>query len=161
MTEQVIIYTDGCALRNPGRGGYAAMALYYTNGQLKRTKRVSGSYPFTTNNRMELTAAIQGLRMLKWKYDLVQVYSDSQYLVNAFKNGWITRWREQGWLRDGKPIPNADLWQELYELAHIHHVQFEWIRGHHGNQYNNEVDTIARRAAMGEQLPPEWAMVQS
>lgn len=135
------IYTDGACSGNPGPGGWAAILK---SGQ--HEKEISGFEPDTTNQRMELTAAIKGLEALK-KPCRVRLYSDSAYLINAFKQGWLENWRRNGWLTaQKKPVSNADLWQRLAALAEIHQVEWIKVQGHSDNEYNNRCDALARAA---------------
>lgn len=135
------IYTDGACSGNPGPGGWAAVLLYGPH-----EKEIFGSEPNTTNQRMELTAAIKGLKSLR-KPCRVKLYSDSAYLINAFNQGWIDNWQRNGWLNSKKePVSNADLWTQLVELAEIHQIQWIKVKGHSDNKYNNRCDTLARGA---------------
>ena len=137
--KTVIIYTDGACTGNPGAGGYCAI-LSYKGAE----KVVSGCEAQTTNNRMELLAVIQGLKALKEKCE-VQLYSDSQYVVDAFNNGWIENWQNNGWRTSGKSeVKNVDLWVELLALTKKHQVSFIKVKGHSDNEYNNRCDKIAR-----------------
>ncbi|MCD8371982.1 MAG: ribonuclease HI, partial [Clostridia bacterium] len=136
--KQVILYTDGACSGNPGVGGWGAVLMY--NGH---EKQISGAEDNTTNNRMELTAVIEGLKCLKEPCS-VQVYSDSAYTVNAFAMRWIYSWRSAGWIKpDKKPVLNADLWQELLLLTEVHNVAFNKVKGHADNEYNNLCDKLA------------------
>ncbi|MBE7087246.1 MAG: ribonuclease HI [Clostridiales bacterium] len=136
--KQVLIYTDGACSGNPGNGGYCAILIY--NGI---EKVVSGSELDTTNNRMELLAVIKGLEALKEPCS-VRLFSDSQYVVDAFNKGWIGEWQSRGWKTAGKsPVKNVDLWQRLLELLSIHLVEFVKVKGHADNPYNNRCDKIA------------------
>lgn len=136
--KSVDIYTDGACSGNPGDGGYCAILSY--NG---REKVVSGYEENTTNNRMELLAAIKGLESLIEPCE-VKLYSDSRYLVDAFNLGWITTWQNNGWKNSGgKSVKNADLWKRLIELLTIHEVNFVKVKGHSDNEYNNRCDKIA------------------
>lgn len=135
----VTIYTDGGADPNPGIGGWAA--ILSAEG---REKILTGNDPWTTNNRMELQAAVAALGALKQPAD-VNLYTDSEYLSRGITQ-WIQRWQSAGWQRKGKPIPNADLWQELWKLEEQHEVEWHWVRGHSGNKMNERVDRLARRA---------------
>jgi ribonuclease HI len=122
--KHVTLYTDGGCIDNPGPGGYGVVLLYDSH-----RKELSGGYRRTTNNRMEILAAISGLEALK-EPCRVTLYSDSQYLVNAIKKGWARRWQANRWMRSNKEKAiNPDLWERLLELCSIHKVQFEWIRG--------------------------------
>jgi len=148
--DKVIIYTDGACSRNPGPGGWAAILIA---GQ--REKELSGSARGTTNNRMELTAAIEALRALKKQPCDVTLYSDSAYLINAFQQGWLSAWKRNGWKRGPKkdePVLNIDLWEALDRLQSQHKITWQKVQGHAGNQYNERVDRLAV-AAIGEALP--------
>ena len=139
--KKVTLYTDGACSGNPGLGGYGGILIY---GDLKR--EYSGSELETTNNRMEVTAVIVGLKRLKYPCK-VDVYSDSAYTVNAFNEGWIYGWVKNGWKKaDGKAVLNADLWQELYTLTKTHEVTFHKVAGHADNELNNRCDALATGA---------------
>ncbi len=135
--KEVKIYTDGACRGNPGRGGWGAILVYG-----KYEKELSGGERETTNNRMELLAAISGLEALKEPCS-VTLYSDSKYLVDAFLLGWVESWRSHGWKRGKDELKNSDLWQRLYELTRTHTVTFEWVKGHDGHSYNERCDTLA------------------
>ena len=136
--KTVNIYTDGACKGNPGAGGWAA--ILECDG---REKELFGGEKNTTNNRMELTAAIEGLRALN-KPCLVVLYSDSQYLVNAMNKGWLANWKSKGWKKaDKSPVLNEDLWKILDELLSVHSVEFIWVRGHDGHAYNERCDALA------------------
>ena len=138
MKKIVDIYTDGACSGNPGDGGYCAILMY--NGA---KKIVSGYEPETTNNRMEIKAVIEGLKCLKFACK-VNVYSDSQYVVDAFNCGWFESWRANGWkTADKKPVKNLDLWLDLYNEYQKHEVVFIKVKGHSDNEFNNECDKIA------------------
>ena len=139
--KKVDLYTDGACSGNPGAGGYGAILIYRGI-----EKEISGGEPSTTNNRMEIFAVIAGLRCLKESCD-VTIYSDSAYTVNAFNKGWIQGWKTNGWKKaDGKPVLNADLWQELLSLMEPHEIRFVKVKGHADNEYNNRCDALARAA---------------
>lgn len=139
--KKVTIYTDGACSGNPGVGGWGAVLIYRGH-----EKRISAAVGETTNNRMELTAVIEGLRSLTEECE-VDIYSDSAYTVNAFTNGWIYEWAQSNWTKaDNKPLLNADLWRELYTLSTIHKLNFIKVRGHADNQYNNICDKLATDA---------------
>ncbi len=139
--KKVTLYTDGACSGNPGIGGWGAVLMY-----LGHEKRISSAVEETTNNRMEVTAVIEGLKCLKEQCE-VDVYSDSAYTVNAFKKGWIFEWEKYGWRKaDGKPLLNADLWQELYSLSRFHRLNFIKVKGHADNEYNNICDKLATSA---------------
>ena len=138
-TREVEIYTDGACSGNPGPGGWAAILI---SGE--HEKVLSGHDPQTTNNRMELTAVIEGLKALKYPCK-VTIYSDSAYLVNAIQQGWLDKWQRQGWTR-GKPrqpVLNVDLWKELLNYMSIHDVTFKKVQGHAGHPLNERADRIA------------------
>ncbi len=136
--KNVQIYTDGACSGNPGNGGYCAILVYGD-----KEKVVSGAVSDTTNNRMELTAAIVGLKTLKEPCD-VELFSDSSYLVDAFNLGWIDGWRSNGWKTSGKkPVKNVDLWEELLSLGERHSIKYVKVKGHADNEYNNRCDKIA------------------
>lgn len=136
--KKVSIYTDGACSGNPGNGGYCAI-LIYNNVE----KTISGSEKDTTNNRMELLAVIKGLSALKEPCD-VDLYSDSQYVTDAFNMSWITSWQMNGWKTSNKkPVKNVDLWETLLELTTKHKVTFIKVKGHSDNEYNNRCDKIA------------------
>lgn len=142
MEHQVVIYCDGACLGNPGPGGYAAL-LMDKNG---KEKVVAGNEASSTNNRMELKAAIEGLKALK-KSCRVKIYSDSQYVVKGM-NEWIKGWQKSGFKNAKKQeVANADLWVELLSVAKTHQVTWQWVRGHSGNELNERVDEIAREQA--------------
>ncbi len=143
----VDIHTDGACLGNPGPGGYAALLCYRG-----RCKELSGGYRLTTNNRMEIMAAIVGLEAVKPGYD-VTVHSDSRYLVDAMNKGWVERWASQGWMRNRRdPAENADLWTRLLDLCRGREVRFVWVPGHAGRPENERCDALAVAAANGSDL---------
>jgi ribonuclease HI len=149
--KEVIIYTDGACSGNPGPGGWAAILLYGGH-----RKELSGAVAVTTNQRMELTAALEALKALK-EPCRVKLYSDSAYLVNAFQEGWIKRWQENGWRTAKKePVENQDLWQELLRVASQHQVEWVKVTGHSDNEENNRCDVLAR-AAISKLLKEEKA----
>lgn len=139
--EKVVIYTDGACSGNPGPGGWGTILMY------KDTKKeISGGKKDTTNNIMELTAALEGLKMLKYPCE-VDLYSDSAYLVNGFSQGWIYNWQKNNWqTADKKPVKNKEIWQEIYNLTKIHKVKFIKVKGHADNEFNNRCDELARNA---------------
>lgn len=139
--KHVDIYTDGACRGNPGRGGWAAILVY---GNHK--KELTGGEKVTTNNRMELCAAIFGLRGLNQPCE-VTLYSDSRYLVDAINLGWLANWKACGWKRGKEELKNTELWQELDRLLGIHRVEFVWVQGHAGHAYNERCDLLATTAA--------------
>lgn len=141
MMKKVILYTDGACSGNPGVGGWGAV-LMYKNAE----KRISGADGSTTNNRMEVTAVIEGLKCLKEPCE-VEIYSDSAYTVNAFVNGWVDEWIKNGFKKaDKKPVLNEDLWRTLLDLTGKHKVKFIKVKGHADNEYNNICDKLATDA---------------
>ena len=150
---QVTIYTDGCAKGNPnGPGGYGAVLLYVDSKGQTHRRELSCGYKKTTNNRMEMMAAIAGLEALI-KPCQVDLYSDSQYLVRAFNDHWVDRWKKNNW-RTGKkePVKNQDLWDRLLKAMEPHEVSFHWVKGHAGNTENERCDQLAVTAAEGKDL---------
>lgn len=150
--REVVIHTDGGSSGNPGPGGWGAVLEYG-----EHRKELSGGYRLTTNNRMELTAAIRALEALKRPCE-VTLYSDSRYVVDGVEKGWARRWRSNGWKRNkkGDRAINPDLWGRLLELAETHDVDFEWVRGHAGHDENERADELVREEwAKGEDLPPD------
>jgi len=146
-TKQVTIYTDGACLGNPGPGGYGVVLLYGDH-----RKEISGGFRLTTNNRMEILAAIIGLEALKAKCR-VTLYSDSQYLVNAMQMDWAARWRANNWMRNKREKAlNPDLWERLLSCTESLDVEFRWLRGHAGDSENERCDQLAMAAARGETL---------
>jgi ribonuclease HI len=138
--QRVTIYTDGACLGNPGPGGWAAL-LQGTNGE----RELTGFDPATTNNRMELLAALEGLRALGERSE-VDLHTDSQYLRNGM-NDWLARWKRNGWRTASKqPVKNVDLWQALDEAAAQHVVRWHWVRGHDGHPENERCDALANEA---------------
>lgn len=148
--KEVTIYTDGGCSPNPGPGGYGVILLY---GSQRR--ELSGGFCRTTNNRMELLAAIRGLEALKEPCD-VRLFSDSQYVVNGIMKGWAQRWRSNGWRRNRTELAeNHDLWEQLLLLCENHAVQLEWIRGHSGHPENERCDELAGEARRQPGLPSD------
>ena len=148
--KKVIIYTDGACLGNPGPGGYGAVLLYNDH-----RKELSGGFRLTTNNRMEIMAAITALTTLKRSCEAT-LYTDSQYVVNAMTKGWVERWRANGWRRNkNDKALNHDLWEQMLSLCRRHKVEFVWVRGHADNRENERCDLLAREAAQGQNLPPD------
>lgn len=136
--KEVKIYTDGACSGNPGPGGYAAILIY--NGV---EKEISGGDRDTTNNKMELTAVIKGLEMLKEKC-IVTIYSDSAYIVNSIQNGWIYSWKKNNWIKSDKTkVKNIELWEKLLKQMDFHEVSFIKVKGHSDNEYNNRCDRLA------------------
>lgn len=136
--KNIIIYTDGACSGNPGEGGWGAILKY---GEHQR--EISGFEPDTTNNRMELTAAIEALKNLKEACQ-VSLYSDSAYLINAFEKNWLKNWNKNGWKNSGKEaVKNIDLWKELDMLSNFHNISWIKVKGHSDNEANNRCDVLA------------------
>jgi ribonuclease HI len=141
-SERVELYTDGACLPNPGRGGWAAIIV---SGLEERV--LFGSEPTATNNRMELRAVIEGLRALR-EPCVITIYADSTYVINPFVKGWIKAWETRGWKKkDGQPVLNPELWQELVVEVARHEVVWEWVKGHEGHTYNERCDSLAVAAS--------------
>lgn len=136
--NNVVIYTDGACSGNPGAGGWGAVLMHGAH-----KKEISGFEPNTTNNRMELTAVIVALSSLKQPCN-VELYSDSAYVVNAIKQGWLENWKNNGWIgSDKKQVKNIELWQSLDALMQKHNVNFNKVKGHADNEFNNRCDALA------------------
>ena len=136
--KTVTVYTDGACSGNPGPGGWGAILMY---GEHK--KELSGGEANTTNNRMELTAVIAALEALR-EPCVVELYSDSMYVIDALQKGWAESWQKKGWIKsDKKPALNPDLWETLLKLCKNHHMQYHWVKGHSTNPYNNRCDEMA------------------
>ncbi len=136
---KVIIYTDGACDPNPGPGGWAALLRYGSN-----EKVLTGSDAQTTNNRMELTAAVQALEALK-SPSQIDFYTDSQYLEKGITQ-WLKGWRARNWRRKGGALANVDLWKALDSAIQMHQINWHWVRGHAGNKHNERVDRLARKS---------------
>jgi ribonuclease HI len=146
--QHVKIFTDGACIGNPGPGGYGVVIIYSGH-----RKELSGGYHLTTNNRMELIAAIKGLKSLK-RACKVKLFSDSKYLVEAMNKGWLDLWRKKNWRKsNGGGVLNIDLWKQLFALCQKHEVAFVWIKGHAGNKENERCDKLAMDAAKRNNLP--------
>ena len=136
--KKITMYTDGACSGNPGPGGWGAILNY--KGHIKE---ISGYSPETTNNRMELTAVIEGLKALKEPCE-IDVYSDSQYFCNGILKGWAENWRKNNWRKsDKKPALNADLWEKLLDLMAQHKIEVIWVKGHAGHPENERCDFLA------------------
>jgi ribonuclease HI len=141
MSTHITMYTDGSSRGNPGPGGYGVLLMF--NGKVKE---LSKGFRSTTNNRMELLAVIDGLKALKHNEFPVHIYSDSQYVVKAVKEGWLKNWIKTNF-KGGKK--NRDLWESFYQLSLEHQLHFFWVKGHAENPYNNRCDELATCAAQG------------
>ena len=136
--KTVTIYTDGACSGNPGPGGWGAILEY--NGT---EKEISGGAAETTNNRMELTAVIEALVLLK-EPCTVELYSDSKYVIDALEKGWVYGWKKKGWVKaDKKPAQNVDLWERLLPLTARHQLRYHWVKGHAENEKNERCDRLA------------------
>ena len=142
--NEISIYTDGSSRGNPGRGGYGVVLLWN-----KIKKELSKGYKFTTNNRMELMAVIAALEALKKNKLSLVIYSDSNYVVKAVMEGWLTKWIRTNFKGN---IKNRDLWERYDELSKNHNIRFKWVKGHAENMYNNRCDILATEAADGNNL---------
>ena len=149
----VKIYTDGAARGNPdGPGGYGTILHYVDSKGTLHEREFSQGYVRTTNNRMELMAAIVGLEALTKPCD-VEVYSDSKYLTDAFNQHWIEGWIRKGWKRGkNEPVKNIELWKRLLKAMEPHHVTYHWVKGHDGHEFNERCDVLATTAADGDDL---------
>lgn len=159
---KVLIFTDGAARGNPdGPGGYGVVLQYVDNKGQVFEKMMSAGYVRTTNNRMELMAAIVGLEALNRPCE-VELYSDSRYLIDAFNQGWIDNWVKNNWRR-GKsgPVKNIDLWERLLDVKSRHKVTFIWVKGHAGHPQNERCDKLATSAADGDNLLVDEGLEQS
>ena len=145
--KKVVAYTDGACSGNPGPGGYGVVLLYD-----KHEQELSEGFRLTTSQRMEIWAAIAALKALKTKC-AVTIYSDSTYLVDSVSQGWVYRWRENGWrLSNRNEVANVDLWKQLLKLLEQHEVKFVHVRGHAGSPYNERADQLAKEALDRENL---------
>jgi ribonuclease HI len=154
VLKHVVLFSDGACLGNPGPGGFGVILAYGAH-----RRELSGGFRRTTNNRMELTAAIKGLQALKERC-AVRLVSDSEYLVNAIAKRWVFGWRSRGWRRAGKVVPNADLWDQAVTLVEYHDVSVQWVEGHAGHPENERCDLLARAAASRSDLPPDLGYEQ-
>lgn len=148
--QEVVLYTDGACQGNPGPGGYGVVLICGEDRE-----EFSGGFQLTTNNRMEMMAAIVGLQVLETK-SKVKLYSDSKYVVDAIEKGWAERWQANGWKRNKKEMAmNPDLWEQLLKLCSQHEVQFLWVKGHAGNRENERCDRLAVAASQQRNLPSD------
>ena len=136
--KQVTIYTDGACSGNPGPGGWGAVLLYGAH-----RRELSGGEAQTTNNRMELTAVIEALALLKGPC-IVELWSDSKYVIDGLSKGWAKGWQKRGWIKsDKKPALNPDLWERLLALCDVHTLHYHWVKGHADTAENNRCDEMA------------------
>ena len=140
--KHIEIYTDGACSGNPGPGGWGAILRFRTGGKVYE-KEISGGAAGTTNNRMELTGLLEALRQLKEPCD-IDLYSDSQYVINGLEKGWAKGWRKRGWKKaDKSPALNPDLWAPLLEESEKHVIHYHWLKGHAGHPENERCDRLA------------------
>ena len=152
---KVSLYTDGACSGNPGIGGYGAILVFVDSQGVKHEKEFSQGYKMTTNNQMEILGVVVGLEALKKPCD-VTVYSDSKYVVDAFNNKWIDGWIAKNWKTAGNtPVKNVELWKRLLEAKKQHDVNFVWVKGHAGHEYNERCDSLAVAACKNENLKSE------
>ncbi len=145
--KHVTVHTDGSCLGNPGAGGWAAVLEYTSGSGQRKTLELSGGEAHTTNNRMELMAAIRALEALK-EPCTITLRTDSKYVQHAFTKQWLSGWQRNGWVTSTKePVKNKDLWLELLALTKTHDVRWDWTKGHAGDQLNERCDVLARTAA--------------
>lgn len=152
MKKEIIIYTDGACLGNPGPGGWAAVLIWGD-----RRKEISGGFKLTTNNRMEIFAAIQAINAVKtnMRYK-IKLYTDSRLIVNAVTQNWLEKWEEKNWMRNRKEkVINPDLWQQLLDAMKKHDMEFFWVEGHSGVPENERCDVLSKQAAMQPDLPSD------
>lgn len=156
----VVIYTDGSARGNPeGPGGYGTVISYTDSAGREHIREFSGGFVRTTNNRMELYAAIIGLEALTRPCQ-VTLYSDSQYLVKAFNEHWIDGWIKKGWKRGkNEPVKNVDLWKRLLQAMSMHRVTYVWVKGHAGHAGNERCDELATKAADSKHLSVDTGLI--
>ena len=157
---KVTIYSDGSSRGNPGPGGFGTVILYQApSGRIHRREYAQG-YRMTTNNRMELLGAITGLEKLT-KPCQVSLYSDSRYLINAFRQHWIDNWIKKGWkISSNKPVKNRDLWQRLLAAQKPHQVEYHWVKGHAGHPENERCDQMAVEAARSDFLEEDTGYME-
>lgn len=152
---EITIYTDGSSRGNPGPGGFGTLLICGA-----KRKEVSAGYARTTNNRMELLAAIAGLEVLK-RPSVVTLHSDSKYVIDAINKGWLRGWKRRGWVKsDRQPVKNIDLWKRLDAAANDHEVTWKWVKGHAGNPNNERCDELATSAADSGKLRPDKGFEQ-
>ena len=150
--KEVIIYTDGSCLGNPGPGGWAAIL---TLPGTSHRREIAGGHRLTTNNRMEIMAAVEALSALK-EACKVRLVTDSRYLCDSIEKGWLKNWQAHNWVKkDKKPVLNVDLWKQMQTLLKRHQIRLEWIRGHQGHPENERCDELARAFAARENLPSD------
>ena len=150
--SEITIYTDGSAKGNPGKGGYGAVLIAGN-----RRKEISEGFELTTNNRMELLSVIKALEILKTQPSIVNVFSDSKYVVDSIEKGWVFNWEKKGFEKK----KNIDLWRRFLQIYRKHNVSFHWVKGHDGNELNERCDQLAVKASNGEQLQKDFGYIAS
>ena len=154
--KEVTIYTDGACSGNPGKGGFGVVLNY-----MGKKKEISKGYRCTTNNRMEIMAALAGLSALKESCKVV-LYSDSKYLVDSVNKGWIASWQKNGWKNSKKEkVKNRELFEELIELMNVHEVEYRWVKGHDGHSENERCDYLATSAAKADNLEEDTGYIEN
>ena len=154
--KEVTIYTDGACSGNPGKGGFGVVLNY-----MGKKKEISKGYRCTTNNRMEIMAALAGLSALKEPCKVV-LYSDSKYLVDSVNKGWIASWQKNGWKNSKKEkVKNRELFEELIELMNVHEVEYRWVKGHDGHSENERCDYLATSAAKSDNLEEDTGYIEN
>lgn len=152
-SKDIIIYSDGACLGNPGPGGWAAILLWNNHH-----KEISGGFAHTTNNRMEIMAVLEALRTLKQPCSIV-INTDSRYLHDAVEKKWIQKWQKNGWkTTDKKPVKNQDLWEQLSSFLDQHQIRFQWVKAHDGQKENERCDQLAKQAANQPDLPRDHGL---
>lgn len=152
--ETIVVYTDGGAIGNPGPGGYGVV--------IKESRELSGGYKLTTNNRMELMAVIQALKVLQEEKKPIILHSDSSYVMNGLNKGWARNWKKNHWIKsNGDPALNADLWAILLDLLPGLDIRFQWVKGHAGNPLNERCDELATKRARESGLPDDSGYLKS
>lgn len=147
QSSEIVLYTDGACLGNPGPGGWAAVIIN------DKTREISGGFAKTTNNRMEINALIQALKNIPENSN-VTAYTDSKYLHDALDKGWLKKWQKNGWKTASKsPVKNKDLWEELISLLNKHNLNLKWVPGHSGQNENERCDHLAKKQAERSDLP--------
>lgn len=147
------MYTDGACRGNPGPGGYGTILEFEDEKGQQHVRELSGGYETTTNNRMEMMAVIKGLEALTKPCEIM-IFTDSQYIVNAFNKGWLKSWVQNNWKRGAKkePVKNEDLWKRILLLLHPHRYEFTWVKGHNSHPQNERCDELATAAADSSEL---------
>ncbi|MBQ7584881.1 MAG: ribonuclease HI [Desulfovibrionaceae bacterium] len=156
--KEMTIYTDGSCLGNPGSGGWAAIIVDPLDQSIQE---ISGGFKLTTNNRMEMISIIKALETLTVSCKIT-LYSDSEYVCNAFNKGWLAKWIKNRWVKsDKKPVKNIDLWKLLLQKKEKHEIQFIWVKGHAGHPQNERCDELAQTAAQSSDWPEDLGYLES